>query len=93
MVYGAFEWDAGKASTNLRKHGVAFEEASTFFADPSYILMADPGDERRYLALGTSGLLRVLMVVHVERGPRIRLISAQKATSDERKTYEKRHSA
>jgi uncharacterized protein len=89
-AYGDFEWDDDKAAFNLRKHAVSFEEASTVFADPCYLLLADAADPERFLALGLSGLLRMLIVVHVERGPRVRIISARKATRREERTYEKR---
>jgi hypothetical protein len=90
VVYGNFEWDDAKAATNVAKHGVSFEEASTVFADPCYILRVDDADPARFFAIGLSGLARLLMVVHVERGPRIRLVSARKATSAEAKVYERR---
>jgi hypothetical protein len=90
VVYGDFEWDDVKASANLRKHGVSFEEASTVFCDPCYLLMSDPADAARFLALGLSGLLRLLVVVHVERGPHLRIISARRATRSEERTYEER---
>jgi hypothetical protein len=89
-VYGDFEWDTGKAATNVRKHGVSFEEASTIFSDPNYLLQSDAQSRDRFLAIGLSGLLRVLVVVHVERGPRIRIISARKARRSEARTYEAR---
>ena len=90
VVYGDFEWDSVKATRNLRKHSVSFEEATTVFSDPSYLLRPDDAVHDRFLAVGLSGLLRVLMVVHVERGPRLRLISARKATRPEVKAYETR---
>jgi len=90
VVYGDFEWDDAKAAANRAKHGVAFEEASTVFADPCYILRVDDADPERFFAIGMSGLARVLMIVHVERGPRIRLVSARKATAAEARVYERR---
>ena len=90
VVYGDFEWDAAKAATNLRKHGVSFEEASTVFSDPSYLVQADAESPDRFVAVGMSGLLRILVVVHVERGARLRIISARKAKRSEVKTYEAR---
>ena len=90
VIHGDFEWEADKASTNRRKHAVSFEEATTIFADPNYVLTADAEEAQRFLALGMSGVLRLLLVVHVERGRRIRLISARKATNHEARTYEKR---
>jgi uncharacterized DUF497 family protein len=86
-----FEWDARKASRNERKHGVTFEEAATAFADPSSLTIPDPDHsaaEDRFILLGTSARDRLLVVVHVERGDRIRLVSARRATRAERRNYE-----
>jgi uncharacterized DUF497 family protein len=90
VVYGDFEWDSGKAAINARKHKVTFEEATTVFSDPSYLLQADTESHERFLAIGMSGLLRILVVVHVERGPRLRVISARRASRPEARTYEAR---
>lgn len=65
-------------------------EASTIFSDPSYLLRPDAESADRFVAIGVSGLLRMLVVVHVERGTRLRIISARKATRSEARTYEKR---
>lgn len=89
-VYGDFEWDPAKATASLRKHGVSFEEASSIFSDPNYLLQPDIEHADRFIAIGMSGLLRILVVVHVERGPRVRIISARKAKRPEAKTYEAR---
>ena len=86
-----FEWDPKKAEINLRKHGVSFDEATTVFADPLSILQPDPSHsvgEQRYLVLGTSARRRLLVVAFAERPPRTRLISARRATRNERRTYE-----
>lgn len=86
-----FRWDTGKATANLRKHGVAFEEAATAFADPLSRTIGDPlhsEGERRFVLLGRSRTGRLLVVVHSERGDSIRLISARTATRKERNTYE-----
>jgi uncharacterized DUF497 family protein len=86
-----FEWDRHKAESNLRKHGVSFEEAQTVFTDPLSITLPDPDhseDEERFIDIGMSDNRRVLVVVYTERGQRIRLISAYKATRAERKQYE-----
>ena len=86
-----FEWDGGKASRNARKHGVTFEEAATAFADPASLTIPDPDHsaaEDRFILLGASVRDRLLVVVHVERGDRIRLISARRATRAERRQYE-----
>jgi uncharacterized DUF497 family protein len=87
-----FEWDAGKAAANLRKHGVSFDEALSGFADPLANIRSDPrhshGEERLVL-LGTSTAGRLLMVMFTDRGSdRIRLISARAATRRERIDYE-----
>ena len=87
----AFEWDERKDTANRRKHGVGFDEAITIFDDPLSITIPDPDhtiEEERYMILGTSNQLRLLVVVHTVRGERIRLISARQATKQERYTYE-----
>jgi len=86
-----FEWDPRKAAANLRKHGVAFEEAATAFADPHSITIADPDHavgEDRFVLVGRSAGQRLLVVIHLERGERIRLISARLAAGRERRAYE-----
>lgn len=86
-----FEWDPAKAESNVRKHGVTFDEASTVFGDPLNLLMADPDhsrDEERYVLLGMSSQRRLLVVAFAERPPRTRLISARRATRQERRRYE-----
>ena len=90
IVYGDFEWNSAKATTNVRKHGVSFEEATTIFSDPCYLLQADAAAPDRFVAIGVSGMLRILVVVHVERGPRLRVISARRATRPEATIYEAR---
>ena len=87
-----FSWDDAKERENLRKHGIAFEEATTVFADESARLKHDPDhsqQEDRFLLLGFSAKLRILVVVHAYRQDEteIRLISARKATRNERKQY------
>ena len=86
-----FEWDAVKAQENLRKHGVSFEEASTVFGDPLSLTIEDPlhsEEEDRFVTIGESIRRRILVVVHTERGDTIRIISARRATSRERRVYE-----
>jgi uncharacterized DUF497 family protein len=76
---------------NLKKHGVGFDEASTVFGDPLALLMPDPEhsvDEMRYVLLGMSNRQSLLVVAFAERPPRTRLISARRATRQERKKYE-----
>lgn len=87
-----FEWDPVKASANLRKHGVSFEEAITVFGDPLSLLGADPdhsADEERFLVLGRSRGGRLITVSFAERGVRTRLINARPASRRERHDYEK----
>jgi len=86
-----FEWDPQKAKSNLKKHGVSFEEASTAFQDTLSLTIDDPLhsiDEVRVVLIGMSNKNRLLVVVHTERGDNIRIISARKATKKERKNYE-----
>jgi uncharacterized protein len=86
-----FVWDHKKAKTNLEKHGVSFEEASTAFKDTLSLTVDDPlhsSDEKRLVLIGMSYNNRILVVVHTERGDNIRIISARKATKKERKYYE-----
>lgn len=86
-----FEWDAAKARTNYREHGVSFSEAATVFGDPLSITILDPDhslEEERRLTIGRSVGGRYLIVAHAERGGRIRLISARSLTRRERNAYE-----
>ena len=87
-----FSWDPRKASANVKKHGVSFDEASTAFADPLSITVPDPDhstDETRFLLVGRSTRQRVLVVIHAERSESdIRLISARPAIRRERRIYE-----
>jgi uncharacterized DUF497 family protein len=87
-----FDWDPVKARTNLDKHGVSFEEAASVFYDEWAIEFYDDEHsewEDRFLLLGLSGNLRLLLVCHCYRGADsvIRLISARKATPNEAKHY------
>ena len=97
-----FEWDPKKAQSNLRKHRVSFDEASTIFDDPQFIMLLDEDhsdDEERYISIGMSNKSRLLMVAHTERGQTIRVISARskmtrqglvigKATRNEEEFYQ-----
>jgi uncharacterized protein len=88
-----FEWDPRKAAANLRKHGVSFEEAATVFGDRLAATIANPdhsNDEDRYVTVGETRSGRLVVVVHLDRGVRMRLISARPATTRERKQYEDR---
>ena len=87
-----FSWDDGKERENLRKHRISFDEASTVFADENARLKHDHDHsqrEDRFILLGFSAKLRILVVVHAYRQDEteIRLISARKATRNERKQY------
>lgn len=87
-----FEWDRRKASANEKKHGVSFEEAKSVFSDERAKLIDDPDhseDEARFILLGLSSALRVLVVCHCYRGEGnvVRIISARKATAKESKFY------
>lgn len=88
MVFGDFEWDVEKASSNRKKHGVAFEEAAEAMRDPLSVDFEDPADPANTLTLAMSPRERILLVVTTERGERVRLISARVATSHERRIYE-----
>ena len=87
-----FAWDEAKAEENRHKHGVSFEEASTVFADENGRLKHDPDhsqEEDRFLLLGFSAKLRLLLVCHAyrENDEVIRIISARKTTPKERRQY------
>ena len=87
-----FEWDDKKAGLNIRKHGVSFEEARTVFFDEHALQFFDnehPDNENRFIMLGMSIRLRLLVVCHCERcdGETIRIISARKATKTESVFY------
>ena len=86
-----FEWDTQKAKSNLKKHQVDFEEASTVFEDPQFITFQDEehsADEERYITIGLSKNSQLLMVAHTERNDNIRIISARKVTKNEEKFYQ-----
>ena len=86
-----FEWDPIKAASYLQKHGVSFVEAATIFFDPLSSNVSDPthsADEQRFAITGLSYQHRLLVVVHVDRGDRIRIIGARLATARDRKQYE-----
>lgn len=86
----SFEWDQAKAAANLAKHGLSFELAATAFGDPRSLTIPDPKHsqtENRFVLLGQTGDGTIVAVVHVERGDRIRLISARRANRREKITY------
>ena len=85
------EWDQRKAKSNIRKHGVSFEEAATALSDPLAVTGADPDHsfmEDRFVTFGISKISRLLVVSHTEKRETIRIISARKATKGERELYE-----
>ncbi|MBI5343293.1 MAG: BrnT family toxin [Deltaproteobacteria bacterium] len=89
------EWDEAKNTSNKRKHGISFQEAVTVFADEHGLLLADPEhstEEDRFVLLGFSASLRILVVCHCYRRSEetIRIISARKATKSERAVYHTR---
>ena len=86
-----FEWNSDKARSNLQKHQVDFDEASSIFEDPQFITFLDEEhsvDEERYITIGLSNNNRLLMVAHTERNDSIRIISARKVTKNEEKFYQ-----
>jgi uncharacterized DUF497 family protein len=91
LILMEFEWDTNKATVNLSKHSVSFDEAKTVFQDPFYIVFDDPDhsfQEDRCVAIGQSAQNRLLFISYTERENTARLISARKATSSERELYE-----
>ncbi len=90
-----FEWDARKAATNIRKHGVSFDEAVSVFADPLSLTVADPKhseEEFRFIDIGLSHRRQLLVVSYTEREDRIRIISVRLALPRERNWYEEKNS-
>lgn len=82
------EWDPRKAAANLKKHGVDFADAATILHDEQAITVReDEEDEERYATVGMDALGNVLVVVYTWRNDKPRLISARKATPQERKQY------
>jgi uncharacterized DUF497 family protein len=87
----AIEFDPAKAQSNLRKHGVSFEEAASTYSDPLSLTIPDPdhsAGESRLVLVGLSSRERLIVVSHVDAGDRIRIINAGPATKAERRTYE-----
>ena len=85
------EWNPRKAKQNLQKHGVSFEEAAAVFSDTLSSTIEDPlhsENEDRCVIIGESIHRRLLVVVHTDRGDRVRIISARNATARERRSYE-----
>jgi uncharacterized protein len=86
-----FEWDPVKAELNLKEHGVSFDEATTIFRDTLSITISDPDHsdyEDRFIDIGMSHRMQLLVVFYTERKNKIRIISARRAMRAERKNYE-----
>ncbi|MBN2376870.1 MAG: BrnT family toxin [Sedimentisphaerales bacterium] len=86
-----FTWDSRKANSNLKKHGVSFQEAASVLGNALSITYYDPDHsmrEHRFITVGMSLSGRVLMVAHTDSRDEIRIISARKATREEQKYYE-----
>lgn len=86
-----FEWNPEKALINLRKHNISFQEAATVFDDSLSVTFPDPDHsigENRYIIIGMSRSEQLLVVSHTNREDRIRIISARRATRQERRFYE-----
>jgi len=86
-----FTWDPTKEASNLKKHGVSFDEGSTLFRDPLATVLPDPTHSRweeRLLIIGHSAAGRLLLVVFAERTDRLRIISARETSARERLEYE-----
>lgn len=86
-----FVWDERKASQNLAKHNVSFEEAVTVFGDPLSDTVPDPDhsqEEERFIIIGASESGMILVVAHTDDESTVRIISAREATYGERKSYE-----
>lgn len=87
-----FSWDRTKASANLTKHGISFEEASSVLGDPLSLTIPDPEHsspgEERFITIGLSTAGRLLVVIHSDQDESVRIISGRVATSHERTDYE-----
>lgn len=86
-----FEWDPAKAEANLKEHGVSFDEATTILRDTLSITISDPDhsdSEDRFIDIGMSHRMRLLVVSYTERQDKIRIISARQPTRAERRSYE-----
>lgn len=86
-----FAWDENKNEINIKKHGINFVEAYSVFFDEEALLLYDPDhsiNEDRWILLGLSSSLKILVVVHIySKNDLIRIISARKATKNEEKQY------
>jgi uncharacterized DUF497 family protein len=89
LPFVEYEWDARKARSNLQKHGIDFADAVSVLEDELALTIPDDeAAERRFATIGEDSLRRILVVVFTERADRIRIISARKATRNERQQYE-----
>jgi uncharacterized DUF497 family protein len=91
MTHLSFTWDERKNRQNQKKHGVSFDEAQSVFFDDQAREFFDPEhseDEERFVLIGYSHRGRILVIVHTDRGDRIRIISARQATRKERRHHE-----
>jgi hypothetical protein len=84
------EWDANKAASNLKNHGVDFADAASVLLDDMALTILDDSvdEEARFVTLGMDALERLLVVVYTWREDTLRLISARPATTGERRRYE-----
>ena len=88
-----FEWDSGKARSSKNKHRITFEQACTIFGDSLSRTIVDPTHsetEDRFITIGTSVNNKLIVVVHSNNNDTIRIISARKATKNEKRQYEQR---
>ena len=89
MIY---EWDPRKATENLKKHRVSFDEAMTVFTDPFALSFDDPDhsmDEKRFITIGMSSKNRIIFLAHADGAEdRIRIISARTASKTEAHDYQ-----
>jgi uncharacterized protein len=86
-----FEWNPDKVELNREKHDISFEEAATVFNDSLSLTFPDPDHsfgESRYVIMSVSSFGQLLIVSHTNRGAKVRIISARKATRKERRFYE-----
>jgi len=89
IIEMAYQWNRDKAAANLRKHGIDFADAVSVFSDDLAITIPDERfDEERFVTIGVDAFGRFLVVVYTMRGSEVRIISARKATRQERQQYE-----
>ncbi len=92
MSFLSFSWDNRKNKTNQKKHSISFEEAQTVFFDENAIEFSDPEDGDRFLMLGLSYSLHILIISYslLEDNPEVKIISARKATKKEQEVFIRR---